>query len=77
MKLHERIKAIQELQEFEVPWEISHTGIKPVLFGGGLFLTDGGGDSVSLDEAKQVISWLAEQLGGTVKWPKGALNGKA
>lgn len=77
MTLKERVEHIKQLQAFEAPWEIRRTGIKPQLFGTDLFLTDGDGDAVTVDEARTIVAWLAEQLGGSVHWasdkkPKGA-----
>lgn len=70
MKLHERLKAIAELEQVEVPWEVARSGVKPSLFGSVVFLAPGDGDSLTLDEARAVVEWLAEQFGGSVKWQR-------
>lgn len=68
--LIERYRAIQAIgTEVEVPFNVyrcfKETGYNPCIMGTEICL---GEDFVSLDTARQAISWYVHQLGGTVKW---------
>jgi hypothetical protein len=69
MKIHERMKAIEELQKIQLPWSVNRTGIRMSLFGQNVCFADDG-DFLTLDEAREVIQQLVEEFGGTVKWGK-------
>jgi hypothetical protein len=70
MTLKEKLEKIEELQKLTTPWKVMRLMGKVELFGNHIsFNADGhGGDFVSLEEAREAIDWLVEQLGGQVKW---------
>jgi len=72
MTLIEIAQQIEALESaVDVPWSVSRSGIKPSFFGSNIALTSSDdADWLSTKEAKQVVEWLVEQLGGKVKWPK-------
>lgn len=69
MTLKEKLEKIEELQEVTTPWEVMRLVGKIELSGTQIsFRADGHGDFVSLEEAREAIDWIVEQLGGQVKW---------
>lgn len=73
MKIHEFIEATKEFnRQLEVPYKVSCAlgGVKNITtFGETIQLTQDG-DYLDVDEARSVISWIADQLGGKVTWNK-------
>jgi hypothetical protein len=64
------IKAVEKAEaEFaaRVPWSVKRTGMNPTLFGSQISLSDNG-DFLTLEEAREVASWLANELGGRLIW---------
>ena len=79
MTLKERMLKIKELQAaVTTPWHVSRVFGKADLFGEQVtFGMDK--DYVTLDEARESLEWIVEQLGGKVKWEenkKGSKNGR-
>lgn len=70
MKLHERLGKIAELETIEVPYAVRCVfGDDIRLFGVNIGFTEDA-DFVDLEDAQLAVTWLVDQLGGTVKWGK-------
>jgi hypothetical protein len=69
MKIHERVKAIEELEKMERKFQFTCAGLSPTLFGSQIAFTDDG-DFLTLEQARSFAALLVEELGGTVKWGK-------
>jgi hypothetical protein len=66
--IQERVRRIEMLEELEVPHNVRvSAGIRISLFGSQICFSDDG-DYLSLADAREVVQWLTEQLGGKVKW---------
>ena len=74
MKMHEFLEATKEFNEqLDVPFKVwTSLGGKgfPHIWGDTISFTQEG-DFLTLQEAREVITWLADQLGGEVTWNKG------
>lgn len=69
MKLIDQYKIINKLPDIAVPWVCTSTFGEQTknigVMGNQICL---GEDYKTLEEARKVIEWYADQLGGSVKW---------
>ena len=73
LKAYEALEIAKSLdQNLERPWDVTTcAGLEMSLFGDQIMLGKDS-DYLSLAQARQVAVYLADQLGGTVKWNKGS-----
>lgn len=59
----DRMQAIEKLQKLDIPWKFGvHPGFKVTLFGSQICFT-ANGDYLDLQEAQEIITYWATQLG--------------
>jgi hypothetical protein len=73
VKVIEGLKEIQTTLESldKPPWSVTRAGLKVSIFGDQVMLTDTeDADYLTLEDSREALTWLVDQLGGTVKWQK-------
>ena len=73
MKLHERITKIEKLEQLpgEIPYKVWTTFSENKdkfmsIFGSQITFNDG--DYKSIEEVRESLDWLVDQLGGKITW---------
>lgn len=68
MTIKQRLQKIDDLQSVKTPWHVMRLFGQVQLWGPQISFEQGNSDFVELEEAKQALEWLVEQLGGRVNW---------
>ena len=74
MKAIEKYNKIQDLNKTEVPWKVwtCFESNDKILLNHGLEIAGSqiclGGDFKELDQVRESLEWLVDQLGGKISW---------